>query len=102
MAFNRRRILTHALLSVVFACLGGGLALMGVSWLHIAPSVLITLLLIVTRMTGPAWQIQNAAQQFATVLSIHERIMELEGELAAAARDNAEDAPPTPVPPGPI
>ncbi len=101
-AFTRRRILSHALLSVVFACLGGGLALMGVSWLHIAPSVLITLLLIVTRMTGPAWQIQNAAQQFATVLSIHERITELEGELAAAARDNAEDAPPMPAPHGPI
>jgi len=102
MAFTRRRILTHALLSLVFAGLGGGLALMGVSWLHIAPSVLITLLLIVTRMTGPAWQIQNAAQQFATVLSIHERIRELEGELAAAARDNAEDVLTTPVPRGPI
>ena len=102
MAFTRRRILTHALLSLVFACLGGGLALMGVSWLHIAPSVLITLLLIVTRMTGPAWQIQNAAQQFATVLSIHERIAELDEELAAAARDTSEDASPMPVPRGPI
>ncbi len=75
---------------------------MGVSWLHIAPSVLITLLLIVTRMTAPAWQIQNAAQQFATVLSIHERITELDEELAAAARDTTEDAPPMPVPRGPI
>ena len=101
-AFTRRRILTHAVLSVAFACLGGGLALLGVSWLHIAPSVLITLLLIVTRMTGPAWQIQNAAQQFATVLSIHERIAELDEELAAAARDTTEDAPPMPVPRGPI
>ena len=89
-AVTRHRICTHALLSVVVAGLGVALALLGVNWLHIAPAVLITLLLVVTRMTGPAWQIQNAAHQFAGVLSIHERIKELEAELAAASRNGAE------------
>ncbi len=101
-AFTRRRLRTQALLSVAFACLGAGLVLTGVSWLHIAPPVLIALLLVVSRMTAPVWQIQNAAQQFANVLSIHERIRELAAELSAASRDDAEEAPPAHLPRGPI
>jgi len=99
---TRRHIRTQALLTVAFACLGAGLVLTGVSWLHVAPPVLITLLLVVTRMTGPAWQIQNAAHQFANVLSVHERIEELEAELSAASRDDAEESQSVDVPRGPI
>jgi ATP-binding cassette subfamily C protein len=100
--FTRRRIRTQALLTVGFACLGAGLVLTGVSWFHIAPPVLIALLLVVTRMTAPAWQIQNAAQQFANVLSIHERIRELESELTAASRDDPKGPQPVNLPDGPV
>jgi len=84
--FTRRHIRVQALMTLLFSCLGAGLVLAGVGWLHLAPPVLITLLLLVSRMTGPAWQVQNAAHQFASVLSIHERIRELGAELAGAAR----------------
>ncbi len=100
--FTKRHIRRQAFLTMVFACLGAALVLTGVVWLRIAPPVLIALLLIVTRMTGPAWQIQNAAHQFAIVLSVHERIEELEAELTAAARDVAEEASTADVPRGPI
>ena len=43
--------------------------------------LLVALLLIVTRMTAPMGQIQQAAQQFARLLAVYDTICELQSEL---------------------
>jgi ATP-binding cassette, subfamily C, bacterial len=52
--------------------------------LDISPSVLITLLLILSRMNGPAMQLQLDAQQIAHALPAYEKIRELESDLTTA------------------
>jgi ATP-binding cassette subfamily C protein len=46
-----------------------------------APTLL-TLLLVITRMSGPTGQIQQGCQQLANVLPLHEKVTEMEAELA--------------------
>jgi ATP-binding cassette subfamily C protein len=58
--------------------------LLGIVVLDASPSILITLLLIISRMNGPAMQLQLDAQQIAQALPAYEKIHELEGELAVA------------------
>jgi ABC-type multidrug transport system fused ATPase/permease subunit len=85
-AFARQQIRSQGLWSVLSALIGGGLVLAGFGWFHVAPAVLVTLLLLVTRMIAPLGQIRSGAQQLALVLAIHDRGRELKSELAAAAR----------------
>jgi ATP-binding cassette subfamily C protein len=58
--------------------------LLGVVVFDISASVLITLLLILSRMSGPAMQLQLQAQQIANSLPAYERIKNLERDLAVA------------------
>jgi ABC-type transport system involved in cytochrome bd biosynthesis fused ATPase/permease subunit len=51
-----------------------------------APTLL-TLLLVITRMSGPTGQIQQGCQQLANVLPLHEKVKEMEAELATLAPD---------------
>jgi ATP-binding cassette subfamily C protein len=65
--------------------LGGAAAIvLGVVVFGMPPPVLITLLLIVSRMNAPAMQLQLDAQHFAHVMPAYEKIRELEDDLAAA------------------
>jgi len=66
--------------------------LIGVGIFHTPPAVLITLLLIVSRMSGPAGQIQQGAQQIALALPAYEKVKELEAELAAIPRDTGRSS----------
>jgi ATP-binding cassette subfamily C protein len=90
--FTSRHILIQAILTVSFAGVGAALVFIGVTWTHTAPAVLVTLLLLITRMAGPAWQVQNAAHHLANVVSIHERIVDLDSELFAAARNETDSS----------
>jgi ATP-binding cassette, subfamily C, bacterial len=58
--------------------------LIGIVVFDISASVLITLLLILSRMSGPALQLQLEAQQMASALPAYEEICQLEDDLAAA------------------
>ena len=52
--------------------------MLGIVVFDISASVLITLLLILSRMNGPAMQLQLDAQHFAHALPAYEKIRELE------------------------
>ena len=69
-------------LTTLSAIVGAALVLVGFGVFHTAPPVLIALLLIVARMSGPAGQIQQGAQQLAHALPAYEKVKELEDELA--------------------
>lgn len=82
--FMREQTWSRIALTVAAALLGAGLLLAGYGWLHAPPAILLTLALLGTRMVGPISQIQQGAQQFATVLPVYESLRGLETELADA------------------
>jgi ATP-binding cassette, subfamily C, bacterial len=57
---------------------------LGIVAFDLSASVLITLLIVLSRMSGPAMQLQLSAQQIAHALPVYEKICELESDLAAA------------------
>ena len=63
------------------ALVGAAIVLVGVGMLDLAPAVLITLLLIFVRMSGPAMQIQQSLLQLANSLPAYEKVRGLEEEL---------------------
>ncbi|ASG24097.1 ATP-binding cassette domain-containing protein [Nitrospirillum viridazoti] len=68
------------------ASLAGAAAIMvGVWALDVPPAVLIVFVLVLARMSAPAAQLQQGAQQFANFLPSYEKIRALEAELAGAA-----------------
>ena len=84
---GRQQVLTQSGLATIFALIGTVAVFAGLFWLHVAPSLLIALLLIVARMTAPVIQIQQAAQQFVHLLPVYERIDELRCELCRAREE---------------
>lgn len=100
--FIRRQVRSQGALAALSALTGAGLLFAGFVWLHISPPVLITLLLIVTRMIAPTGQIYKGAQQLAQVLAIYDRVGALNHELVAAARDRVAKLPAFPCPDGEI
>ncbi|TWB59415.1 ABC transporter ATP-binding protein [Nitrospirillum viridazoti] len=68
------------------ASLAGAAAIMvGVWALDVPPAVLIVFVLVLARMSAPAAQLQQGAQQFANFLPSYEKIRALEAELADGA-----------------
>lgn len=98
--FMRQQIRGRIALTVLAALLGSALLLVGYGWLHAPAAILLTLSLLGTRMVGPMGQIQQGAQQFATVLPIYGSLRGLETELADAPA--ARSAPASDYPLGPI
>ena len=88
-------------MQTVSALVAAVLVYAGFSLFHVATPVLITLLLIIGRMTGPANQIQQGAQQFANALPAYEKVKELARELDQA-RSATSDLSPPPLPRGAV
>ena len=93
--FVKQHVLTQSGLTALFGLAGAAAVLSGLLWFHVSPSVLVALLLVLTRMTAPVGQIQQAAQQFVHALAVYEKMRQLQGELAHTGR---EDAPQSDVP----
>lgn len=89
--FARQQVLGQSVLTGLFGMLGAVIVFAGLFWFQLAPSLLIALLVIVTRMTAPIGQIQQAAEQFVHLLAVHERMQELRYELAGAARNDGTE-----------
>jgi ATP-binding cassette subfamily C protein len=83
--FIRRRAKARLAISIISGLTVALAVLIGFGVLRIAPAVLIALLLVLTRMMGPATQIQLGAQQFVQSLPAYEKVKELEAELVAVA-----------------
>lgn len=81
--YVRQQTMTRLALTTLASLFGLVAILLGIAVTDVAPSILITLLLIFSRMSGPAIQLQFDAQQFAHIMPTYERFRELENDLAA-------------------
>jgi ATP-binding cassette subfamily C protein len=97
----RQQTSRRLVLSTLSAFAAGLLVLIGFGVFEVASATLITLFLIIARMSGPAGQIQQGIQQLAQVLPVYGRIKVLERELAAIPQAQT-DREAMPLPDGPI
>jgi ATP-binding cassette subfamily C protein len=75
--------------------------LVGLGFLDIAPSLLVVFVLVLARMSSPAAQLQQGAQQFANFLPSYDNIGNLEAELLTDEAGRPSE-PQQPVPVGAI
>lgn len=73
-------------LTAMAAAIAGVALLVGHGVLGLAPAVLMTLLFVLARTSGPATQIQQGALQLIHALPAYDLVRALEAELALAAR----------------
>ena len=99
--FIRQQALLRGLWSLLGAAIGGVTILIGFGLLHLPAPVLIVILIILARISGPASQIQLGVQQIAYCLAAWEAVTALDRELAEAASPPGASAA-SPWPPGPI
>lgn len=78
--------------SALAALAGAGLLFAGIALFHLAVPVLVTLLLVLSRMLGPVQAVQQAMQQIAHTLPAYAQIRALERALAAG-EDHAAPPP---------
>jgi ATP-binding cassette subfamily C protein len=88
--FVRRQTNRRLVFSTVSAFAGGLLIFVGFGMFDVAPATLITLLLIIARMSGQAEQIQQGLQQLGQTLPIYGRVRALERELSAVPHARSE------------
>ncbi len=100
--YPRQQTFGRLALTTLSALVGAALVLTGFGVFHIAPPVLITLLLIISRMSGPAGQIQQGAQQLAHALPAYEKVKELEAELEALPGQGDDGGGERPFPEGAV
>ena len=100
--FMRQQGNSRLAFSTISALAGGLLVLVGFGAFHLSAPTLITLLLIIARMSGPAAQIQQGVQQFANALPAYKAVKELEKDLASLAPAHSNGASAVSVPEGPI
>lgn len=98
--YFRQQTAGRVALSTLSALVGAAVMLVGYGLMNLNPAVLITFLLVIGRMSGPATQIQQGFQQLAFGLPAYEATMDLMDELRRSTPQ--KDAPPLPVPEGPI
>jgi ATP-binding cassette, subfamily C, bacterial len=79
----RERTLARLTVSLLSSAVGGAIVLIGFGFLHVPAAVLIALLLIISRMSGPVGQIQQGLQQVAFALPAYEKVVDLKRELAS-------------------
>jgi ATP-binding cassette subfamily C protein len=82
--YVRQQTVTRLAITTAFAFVGGIAVWLGIATFDIPTSVLITLLLVLSRMSGPATQLQLDAQHISQALPAFEKIRGLENDLAAA------------------
>ena len=82
----RQNSYSRTAVAVLSALVGAGLVLVGYGLFHVPAPTLIVLLAIISRMSGPAGQIQQGAQTFAHALPAYEKVRELAQELAAVPK----------------
>jgi ATP-binding cassette, subfamily C, bacterial len=82
---QRERTYARLAMTLLSSAVGGLVVLVGFGFLHVSTAVLIALLVVISRMSGPVQQIQQGMQQVALALPAYETLTELKRELAAFA-----------------
>src|SRR5262249_22403496 len=80
--YVRQQTITRLAVTSLSALAGAIAVVLGIVVFDTPASVLITLLLIVSRMNGPAMQLHFDAQHFAHAMPAYENIRKLENDLA--------------------
>ena len=80
-AFAREQSKAQLGFATLSSLTGAAAILVGIGYLDIAPSVLIVFVLVLARISAPAAQLQQGAQQFSNFLPSYEKIGNLEAEL---------------------
>jgi ATP-binding cassette subfamily C protein len=97
-AFVRRQARTRLVLTVTAGLVAAAVVLVGFTILPVAPAVLITLVVLYSRMSGPVMTLQQSVQQFVFSLPAFEAITRLRAELEPEPRtENAARPPVGPV-----
>jgi ABC-type multidrug transport system fused ATPase/permease subunit len=99
-SYARQQSFIRLSVTTVSGVVGATLVLTGIGVFHLTAPVLITLLLVISRTSGPASQIQHDAQQFARALPAYDALKALEQDLAALTSDIATPAQTGPAPKG--
>jgi ATP-binding cassette, subfamily C, bacterial len=97
----RERTVARLTISLLSSAVAGAIVLIGFGFLHVGASVLIALLLIISRMSGPVGQIQQGLQQVAFALPAYDKVVDLKRELASVGEGAAPGAD-APFPEGPV
>jgi ATP-binding cassette subfamily C protein len=82
--YVRRQTISRLAVATLTSVVGAIAIALGVVVLDESPSLMIVLLVILSRMNGPAMQLQLDAQHLAQALPAYDKIRELEMDLAAA------------------
>lgn len=96
LAYLRRRNAMRVRLTSAAAIAAAGAALIGLGVLQMEPTVLITLLVLLSRMSGPVTHLQQSSLEFVRSLPAYQKLKALQAELAAPdteAPDLAADLP---------
>jgi ATP-binding cassette, subfamily C, bacterial len=101
LAFVRQQTLSRLAATIISGMVAALIAFIGLTVFDTPPAILITMLLIFARISGPAMQMSQAMQQFANTLPAYAEICRLERELAATEAP-APRCPPIRIAPGPI
>jgi ATP-binding cassette subfamily C protein len=102
LAFAGQQSGLRAVTTASAAAIGAATVVFGVAVAHLEPPVLITLLLVLSRMSGPAQILQQGAQQVLHSLPAYGVALSLEAALGEAPPDVAEGHKPSVRPDAPI
>jgi ABC-type multidrug transport system fused ATPase/permease subunit len=100
LGFQMRQARGRLVFTLVSSVLGAAVVLVGFGWLAVPPAILITLVLVFGRMSGPALQLYQSGQQLAFALPSFESVRALQADLSRGAVQG--QVTPVPPPPGPI
>jgi len=97
----RQSAFARLVLNSMSAAVGAVIVLVGFGLTHTPVAVLIALLLIIQRMSGPVAQLQQGVQQVAYALPAYDHLVAIQSELGGAP-GQAPAALAAPFPPGPV
>jgi ATP-binding cassette subfamily C protein len=83
--YLRQQTVSRLAIATVSAVVGALIVLAGLTIFHVAPAMLVALLLVVARMSGPSGQIQQGAQMLANALPAYEAVRSLRRDLEDGA-----------------
>lgn len=97
LGFQRRQARGRLVFTSISSLLGACVVLLGFGVLGVSPALLIALVLVFGRMSGPAMTLYQSAQQFVFALPAFESIRALEDDLSEGVAEAAEGqiVPPT-------
>lgn len=100
LGFQHRQARGRMVFAILSSLLGAGVVLIGFGVMQVTPAILITLILVFGRMSGPSMQLYQSGQQFVFALPSFESVRALEDQLRGD--DTGEREAPVPPPAGPI